>query len=212
MNSLDNKKSTLIDKINFNTELTSPFHYSNYDFITDNKEDIKDSLIQYAESVIDRAENQIMIDKILKNIEKSIRIELSVFEFSLLYCINNDVEYKFFKSIYEDKLLNIMENLNPDSKLKNKTLLTNVLSGVINPSHVAFLSPSQLFPEKWAHIVKKKEYREWRENNIAYSDAYKCSKCGERKSKISLAQTRGADEPMTIFVSCLVCYNTFKFS
>ena len=212
MNSLENIKPIFNEKIKYNTELISPYHYSNYDFITDNKEDIKDTLIQYAELNINRAENQILIDKIVKNIEKSIKIELSVFEFSLLYCINNDVDKKFLSSIYEDKLSNILENLNPLSKLNNKLFLEKILSGVINPSYVAFLSPSQLFPEKWSHIIKKKEYREWRENNMAYSDTYKCSKCGQRKSKISLAQTRGADEPMTIFVSCLVCYNTFKFS
>ena len=137
---------------------------------------------------------------------------MSVLEFSLLYCVNNDIDKKFLKAIYDDKFFNIMENLDPNSKLKNNFLLGNIVFGTINPSHVAFLSPSQLFPDKWAHVVKKKEYREWRENNIAYSDAYRCSKCGQRKSKISLAQTRGADEPMTIFVSCLVCYNTFKFS
>jgi DNA-directed RNA polymerase subunit M/transcription elongation factor TFIIS len=211
MNSLINI-NLVAEKINYDTELLSPYHYSKYDFITENKVDIKDAFIQYAEQVINRAESQLLINKFINDIEKSIKIELSIFEYSLLYCINNNIEQTFLKSIYDDKILNILENLDPKSKLKNKTLLSNILYGHIDSSHVGFLSPNQIDPEKWVDIIKKKEYREWRENNISYSDAYKCSKCGQRKSKVSLAQTRSADEPMTIFVSCLVCYNTFKFS
>ena len=211
MNSLINT-NLAAEKINYDTELLSPYHYSKYDFITENKVDIKDAFIQYAEQVINRAENQLLINKFINDIEKSIKIELSIFEYSLLYCINNNIEQTFLKSIYDDKILNILENLDPKSKLKNKTLLSNILYDHIDSSHVGFLSPNQIDPEKWVDIIKKKEYREWRENNISYSDAYKCSKCGQRKSKVSLAQTRSADEPMTIFVSCLVCYNTFKFS
>lgn len=211
MNSLINT-NLATEKINYDTELLSPYHYSKYDFITENKVDIKDAFIQYAEQVINRAENQLLINKFINDIEKSIKIELSIFEYSLLYCINNNIEQTFLKSIYDDKILNILENLDPKSKLKNKTLLSNILYDHIDSSHVGFLSPNQIDPEKWVDIIKKKEYREWRENNISYSDAYKCSKCGQRKSKVSLAQTRSADEPMTIFVSCLVCYNTFKFS
>jgi DNA-directed RNA polymerase subunit M/transcription elongation factor TFIIS len=211
MNSLINT-NLVAEKINYDTELLSPYHYSKYDFITENKVDIKDAFIQYAEQVVNRAENQLLINKFINDIEKSIKIELSIFEYSLLYCINNNIEQTFLKSIYDDKILNILENLDPKSKLKNKTLLSNILYDHIDSSHVGFLSPNQIDPEKWVDIIKKKEYREWRENNISYSDAYKCSKCGQRKSKVSLAQTRSADEPMTIFVSCLVCYNTFKFS
>ena len=210
MNSLINT-NLVAEKIYYDTEILSPYHYSKYDFITENKVDIKDAFIQYAEQVINRAENQLLINKFINDIEKSIKVELSIFEYSLLYCINNNIEQTFLKSIYDDKILNILENLDPKSKLKNKTLLSNILYDHIDSSHVGFLSPNQIDPEKWVDIIKKKEYREWRENNISYSDAYKCSKCGQRKSKVSLAQTRSADEPMTIFVSCLVCYNTFKF-
>eukprot|EP01084_Bolivina_argentea_P100641 180634_1 len=44
----------------------------------------------------------------------------------------------------------------------------------------------------------------------AMTDEYKCYKCGQRKCKYSQAQTRSADEPMTTFVTCLVCGNRWK--
>ena len=70
------------------------------------------------------------------------------------------------------------------------------------------MSPSQLHPLKWQYWVKKKEYKEHRENSIAYSDAYKCKKCGESKCNISQVQTRSADEPSSLFISCMICYYT----
>lgn len=189
----------------------SPFHHSQYEFITENSVDIKDEYIQNAEKVLNRAENQIKLNKILYDIEKSIKIELSIFEFSLIYCLNNNLSDNFIKAVYEDKLNSIIANLTDTKNINNKTLKNDLLSNKINPSYVAFMSPAQLHPQKWLYWVKKKEYKEIRENSIVYSDAYKCFKCGERKTKVTQAQTRSADEPMTTFVTCLVCYNTFKF-
>jgi len=196
---------------NFIKEHVSPFNYKYYNFITENCVDIKDNIIQYAESILERSSNQIKLNEYINNIEIAFKIETSIFEFTLIYCLNNNLSNNFLKSVYDDKMNNIIENLNPKSKLGNSTLLDNILNNKINPSYIAFLSPSQLDPNKWTFLIKKKEYREWRENNISYSDTYKCGRCGERKCKVSQYQTRGADEPMTVFVTCLICYNSFKF-
>ena len=189
----------------------SPFHHSHYEFITENSVDIKDEYIQNAEQVLNRAENQIKLNEILYDIDKSIKIELSIFEFSLIYCLNNNLNDHFIKAVYEDKLNSIIANLIDTKNINNKTLKKDLLSDKINPAYVAFMSPAQLHPQKWLYWVKKNEYKEIRKNSIVYSDAYKCFKCGERKTKVTQAQTRSADEPMTTFVTCLVCYNTFKF-
>ena len=189
----------------------SPFHHSHYDFITENSVDIKDFYIQNAEKIINRAENQIKLNEILHDIDIALKIELSIFEFTLIYCLNNNLNDNFIRAVYEDKLNSIIANLTDTKNINNKTLKKDLLSNKINPSYVAFMSPAQLHPQKWLYWVKKKEYKEIRENSIVYSDAYKCFKCGERKTKVTQAQTRSADEPMTTFVTCLVCYNTFKF-
>ena len=189
----------------------SPFHHSQYDFITENSVDIKEEYIQNAEILLNRAENQIRLNEIIYNIDISLKIELSIFEFTLIYCLNNNLNDIFIKSVYDDKLNNIISNIIDTQNINNKTLKKDLLSNKINPSYIAFMSPAQLHPDKWLYWVKKKEYKELRENSIVYSDAYKCFKCGERKTKVTQAQTRSADEPMTTFVTCLICYNTFKF-
>ena len=202
-----------IDNINTsNVQNLNPFSYTKYDFIIPNSVDLKNQYIQYAESSINRAESQIILSNLLLDIDIALKIELSIFEYSLIYCFNNKYESNYIKPVYQDKLNEILFNLDENKKgIENKTFKVNILSGKINPSNVAFLSPAQIHPEKWDCIIKKKEYIEQREKNIVYSDAYKCFKCGESKCKITQAQTRSADEPMTTFVVCVICHNTFKF-
>ena len=193
-------------------EHISPYNQSKYNFVIENSIDLKDSWIQYAETKISRASGQIKISELLNNIDIAIKIESSIFEYSLIYCLNNKYDKNYIKPVYDEKFNFIFTNLDENNKkINNKSFKSNIMSGKINPSYVAFLSPQQVHPEKWAYLIKKKEYIEQRENNIAYSDAYKCKKCGESKCKITQAQTRSADEPMTTFVVCLVCHNTFKF-
>ena len=43
------------------------------------------------------------------------------------------------------------------------------------------------------------------------TDIFKCGKCKQRKTTYYQMQTRSADEPMTTFVTCLVCENRWKF-
>lgn len=204
--------NTIEQVMKFNNYTLNPFHYTNYDFIIPNSIDLKHNFIQFAETCICRAKNQILLSNMLMDIEIALKIELSIFEYALIYCSNNKYEQNYIIPIYQDKLNEILSNLDENKKgIKNKTFKTNILLGKIDPCSVAFLSPAQIHPEKWTYILKKKEYMEQREKNIVYSDAYKCFKCGESKCKITQAQTRSADEPMTTFVVCVVCHNTFKF-
>lgn len=194
-----------------NIDYTSPYSYTNYDFVTENSVDIRENWIQYAENVINRAEYQIKLSNVLLDIDIALKIELSIFEYSLIYCQNHKFNMEFVKSVYEDKYYNIVSNIITTPGIDNKTFKNLLLENKINPSYVAFLSPSQIHPDKWQYFIKKKEYIEQKENNISYSNAYKCYKCGESKAKVTQAQTRSADEPMTTFVTCMVCQNTFKF-
>jgi DNA-directed RNA polymerase subunit M/transcription elongation factor TFIIS len=192
--------------------IINPFNNANYNFITENSIDIKDNWIRFSEKHIDRYNNQIIISNLLNDIDIAINIETSILEYSLIYCQNNKFDMNYVIPIYNDKFNFIISNIQKTKGISNNYFKNKLLKNDINPSYVAFLSPSQIFPNKWQHLINKKNYIEQRENNIAYSDAYKCFKCGESKCKITQAQTRCADEPMTTFVVCLVCHNTFKFS
>eukprot|EP01063_Lacrimia_lanifica_P004230 TRINITY_DN1235_c2_g1_i1.p1 TRINITY_DN1235_c2_g1~~TRINITY_DN1235_c2_g1_i1.p1 ORF type:complete len:624 (+),score=288.69 TRINITY_DN1235_c2_g1_i1:69-1940(+) len=45
----------------------------------------------------------------------------------------------------------------------------------------------------------------------ATTEQFKCGRCGHRKCTYFEMQTRSADEPMTTFVTCMVCGNAWKF-
>jgi DNA-directed RNA polymerase subunit M/transcription elongation factor TFIIS len=193
-----------------NKEYTSPFNNSNYNFVVENSIDLKDSLIQYAEKCLERYRAQITLSNALMNIDLAIQIESSIFEYTLNYCIKYDKNH--IKPVYYDKLTFLLVNLDEtNQKINNKTFKKKILSKQIDPRYIAFLSPAQIHPDKWIGLINKKVYAEKRENNIAYSNDYKCKKCGESKSKITQIQTRSADEPMTTFIICLVCHNAYKF-
>jgi len=209
---LDNDEKIKKFKLDDNIQCPNPFAHTEYNFVISNSIDLRNNFIQYAEKCINRAKTQTILSNILMDLDIALKIELSIFEYALIYCSNNKYEQNYVFPIYQHKLNEILSNLDENKKgVENKTFKVDILSGKINPSNVAFLSPAQIHPEKWTYILKKKEYMEQREKNIVYSDAYKCFKCGESKCKITQAQTRSADEPMTTFVVCVVCHNTFKF-
>jgi len=43
-----------------------------------------------------------------------------------------------------------------------------------------------------------------------YVGQFKCGKCKSRKTTFYLLQTRSADEPMTVYVTCLGCGHKWK--
>ena len=64
----------------------------------------------------------------------------------------NDLEYNLVKYVYDNKLIEIYENLN---ETYNTTLLPAILKGDIKPVYVAFLEPVQLNPKAWALELEK---------------------------------------------------------
>jgi DNA-directed RNA polymerase subunit M/transcription elongation factor TFIIS len=192
--------------------LEKPINKNNldkYKFITDNSKDLDKKFINFAKKNLDRAKFIIELSNILNDIQKAIALEKGIFEFSLIHTFMNNLQEKFVISVYLDKIDDIKNNINGNEKINNETLKNAILSDQIRPELVAFLSPQQMHPKRWAEILNIRKYREDKENNIATTDLYKCRKCGERKAKISQMQIRCADEPTSTFVTCLVCYNTF---
>ena len=75
------------------------------------------------------------------------------------------------------------------------------------------MTVQETFPEHWKHLIDEK----YRKNKVLYetkkeamTDQFKCRKCGSRETCYYEMQTRSADEPMTIFITCLNCGNRWK--
>jgi DNA-directed RNA polymerase subunit M/transcription elongation factor TFIIS len=200
-----NTKSITFDKFDSTKEYLSLF-----DFKTEYSIDFKIDTIKELVSTIDR-------DKVVSELLKYVRfyvfaeyIEKGIFEYTLITIMKDDILPKLGCNIYYDKFYDICKNLDTNNKhINNKTLSPAINTFNIDPFSVAFLNPSQLHPKRWESELVKKMDKEKKQENIPTSDLYKCYKCGNKKCKVSQMQTRSADEPMTIFVTCIVCYNTF---
>ena len=141
---------------------------------------------------------QNIFQNILENEELATNIENEIY---------NSCAFKVDKSEYEQRSRQISINLNPKSYVKNTYLYPLVVSGEITPAQLVHLSPQELFPEKWEHAIR--ENKELLQKQVegskarATTDMFVCPKCKKRETTYYEQQTRGADEPMTKFITCV---------
>lgn len=182
----------------------SNYDPSKYNFLYINKELLTIENFRDFEK-LPRLENVLNLANSIKNYEKADELEKGIFEYSISYCISHNYPYTYFEPIYNDKLNELLCILKPNSFLIN--LINKNETNIYN---IPFLKNSEINPKNWEKITRKIEYSKLKENNLEYTDQYKCKKCGASKSKVTMQQTRSSDEPMTIFITCLVCSKTIN--
>jgi transcription elongation factor S-II len=114
----------------------------------------------------------------------------------------------YFTRIYLDHLRSIYHNLK-----QNTHLIELVETKKIKSHEIAFMSHQELDPERWAELIRLKSIRDknkYEQNLEAITDSFTCRKCRSKKCTYYELQTRSADEPMTIFITCLDCGSKWK--
>jgi transcription elongation factor S-II len=151
------------------------------------------------------------LDEILNNEKNTSNLEKGIFNYSLKEADQRKIVKKWdnkqFIQIYLDRLRSIMINLKGN-------ILEQINDGTIKPHIVAFMTHQELCPERWATMIDAKTKRDKNkfETNIsAATDVFTCRKCKGNQCTYYQMQTRSADEPMTTFVTCLLCSARFKF-
>lgn len=112
-----------------------------------------------------------------------------------------------FSQLYLDRLKTIYLNL------KNPDLLASLQKGDIAPQSLAFMTHQEFAPEKWKSLIEQKMKRDiakYDKKIEASTDMFTCKKCHSKKCTYYELQTRSADEPATIFVTCLDCGKHWK--
>lgn len=115
----------------------------------------------------------------------------------------------FFVQIYLDHLRSVYVNL------KNHKLVEQVESGEIKSHTIAFMTHQEMQPERWDELIKAKVIRDknkYEQQIEASTDTFTCRKCKSKRCTYYQLQTRSADEPMSIFVTCIECGNRWKTS
>ena len=153
------------------------------------------------------------IDVILNNDKHSMNLEKGIYNYSLKEATRRKVIKKwdnpYFVQIYVDHLRSIFLNL------KNDDILSQIKDGSIKSHTIAFMTHQELNPNRWAMMIEQKSKRDkskFEVNMEAATDLFTCKKCKSKKCTYYQLQTRSADEPMTIFVTCLECGFRFKTS
>ena len=180
------------------------------EFLTDNVKSVGDKRKKFLNRFVDRNETIAKIANLLKDIDAAIKIEFGVYEYTLVYVTMKNIIIDLMPAIYNDKINDLLLNLDDKSAIENKTLKKSIEKNEINPQLLAFLKPQDLHPERWKDLIRKNNLREEKKKNIAVTDLYQCNKCKERRCRMMEIQTRGSDEPMTRFITCLNCYHVMK--
>jgi DNA-directed RNA polymerase subunit M/transcription elongation factor TFIIS len=148
-------------------------------------------------------------DTLVNNMEKSI------LNYAIKECRNKKIICKWdkpsFVTIYIDRLRTAIANLDCNDILE---MLNN---GKLEPSEYVFMSHQEINPKIWEEAIRKKTIQDDNKFNVkleASTDLFTCprSTCKSKKCTYYELQTRSADEPMTIFVTCLDCGKNFKKS
>jgi len=161
----------------------------------------------FRKNVVDKLES-IFDDK-----RKCINLEKGVFNYAIKEANSRKIikkwENPYFAQIYVDRLRSIYLNL------KKPELLTMIKNDEITPQVLAFMTHQEMDHEHWRVMIERKIKRDaskFTTNVQASTDMFTCRKCKSKRSSYIELQTRSADEPATIFITCLDCGKQSKRS
>ena len=113
-----------------------------------------------------------------------------------------------FVEIYRTVAKHIGSNLHPTSYVGNKELFDRYKAGHLTFEEISKMDTYQLFEGRWHDSFVAQQVREKRQlegNKAMATDRFLCGRCHKRECTYYEMQTRSADEPMTIFITCLNC-------
>ena len=152
------------------------------------------------------------LDKKLNNENASLNLEKGIYNYALKEADNRKIvkkwDNKFFVQIYLNHLKSILTNL-------NAKWIEEINNGSIQSHKLAFMTHQELNHEIWAEMIEiksKRDANKFENNMAAATDTFTCRKCKGKNCTYYAQQVRSADEPMTIFVTCLDCGTRWKTS
>lgn len=158
-------------------------------------------------------------NSLLNDLDISKKIEDSIYNYTVSKCetkgIDKNIDDKYFKRIYVNKIITLYNNLDEKSYIKNKNFLKRLYEGDFEISQIAFLSPLDIHKDHWKKYIDRQsandEFLYSRTVGIRTNE-YKCGRCKEKNCTYYQLQVRCSDEPMTTFINCLNCGHRWSFN
>lgn len=149
--------------------------------------------------------------------EDRVALEDSIYMASFVEADRRKVVYHWDNPLYRDIYMmlfrNIIWNIHPSSIIKNPTLIHRIHSGEVKLTDLPTMTALEVYPENWQDLVERQSLREQKlleGNKGLATDRFKCSRCHKKECTYYEMQTRSADEPMTIFITCLNCNKRWR--
>lgn len=143
--------------------------------------------------------------------DTSTNLEIGIFNYAIKESTKNKIikkwENPLFVQIYKDRLYSIYTNLKKDELVKR------IQTKELTPQIIAFMTHQEMDPSRWQLLIEKKMKRDsskFDKKVQASTDMFTCRKCKSKKCTYYELQTRSADEPATIFVTCLDCGKNWR--
>jgi len=141
----------------------------------------------------------------------SINLEKGIFNYAIKEGTSRKIIKKWdnplFVQLYIDRLRSIFINL------KNTELLEQLVTKELTPQSLAFMTHQEMNQTRWKDLIEQKIKRDatkYTTNIQASTDMFTCRKCKSKRCTYYELQTRSADEPATIFITCLDCGKNWK--
>jgi DNA-directed RNA polymerase subunit M/transcription elongation factor TFIIS len=148
---------------------------------------------------------------IIEEAKASSNLEKGIFNYTLKEAsVRNLIkkwDNKLFVQIYIDRVRTVYNNL------QNMELLTIAKSNQYKIHEIAFMTHQEMKPSLWKDLIEikqKKDKMKFENSLEASTDTFTCRKCKSKKCTYYAMQCRSADEPMTLFVTCIDCGQRFK--
>jgi DNA-directed RNA polymerase subunit M/transcription elongation factor TFIIS len=154
------------------------------------------------------------------NLQKIKNVEIAIFNYSVRYSetINKNWNDPAFVKCYSNKARHILLNLNPHSYIHNISLLSRYLNDEFSCVYLCFnMGHIEMFPERFTSALKdnletdKLSWSVQLDPDTMPDGAQQCRKCRSWKTIYHSTQRRSADEPESLYFTCLSCKNNWRF-
>ena len=158
-----------------------------------------------------------------QNFKKTLKVNIinELEQVALAHALNDaDKKYIFrnfenplFEVLYKTAARTLLGNLQPTSYVKNTELFQKIKSGQLEVEHLKTMNVMEYAPNLYADLREKQLLREQNQlegNKALATDRFFCKRCQKRECTYYELQTRSADEPMTIFITCVNCGKRWK--
>lgn len=146
-------------------------------------------------------------------------LEIGIFNYAIDFAQRHKIPKNWsnrqFITLYMEKARSVLSNLDNESYIENQRIKQRLLEKEFAPHEMPFMKPETIMPEVWNDTldrVTKKENSSYGERPVASTNQFQCGKCRKRECVYTQAQTRKADEGMTVFIACINCGNRWKIA